>query len=661
MNQRNKAGRPIQPKQNPQQANVKRPATPPVYCPQPAPKCLQAKMSGSQPPAPKSRQTPQAPPPYRPQPVPRVLQPKKPCVQPPVKQPLPAPAAPPVYSPQPEPKVLQSKTAQARGGAMQPRHEAQQTQPRPGAPTHTQPPTPLESLRARLSTPANSKPVIKAATVQRSVIQALWLTDGTTGEWKPGKGDAKEGTYQHVGDHLFRRVTSVSNSNASSSSSSGPLGEDLYRWNPAEDQLQSIPITKLNRQVLEAGGFKQAVPFKRTPAKEKESTNLTLYGLQTNPTRYIKYKIKKAEAVLIDQDANTSTPVNLPVPFDRNSPFIEHNGEKFFRIAPTQTGLEETGTIFFYLKGQESNAEQTKSPRESRTRIAAGPSKEISDLITAENILVWEPIKTRSMSQKSVMNNVSAAEEAALLGMTSGKWQWLHLIAHSMGTLGNPQISRNLVAGTAACNGAMALLEKCIKEYVKATGQSLRVRVVAQLIRPTHVASAITYEVENSGVSGKATFYFDPLDPNKAAIQYADHYAAVLIDKLSKESQRPGTPKRKILVRALTGEQHCETPERLVPPSSPSTPFVSPISLTNLYKQPAPLTPPPTPLSNNPASSPTPNLPAPSSNAPSDSNQDLQRLTEGIATKRIAVYRGSKEHKTKVPKTKEPKTKEPPK
>jgi hypothetical protein len=642
VNQRNKAALPGQPKQNPHQANMKRPAAPPVYRPQPVPKCLQARMSGSQRPAANAQQTPQAPPPYRPNPTPRVLQAKKPNAQPSVNQPRPAPVAPPPYRPQPVPRVLQSKTAQTRGGAQQPKHEAQQPGRRPSAHMPGQPPTALESLRARLSgirpTPVSAKSMINAATVQRSVIQAHWAaTNGAMGTWIKGTGDAVDGDYQHVGDHLFRKII------ASSSSNSHTLGDELYKWNESNNGLQNVRLTKRITQQLQAGNFNQAIPFDPKVNTEKESTNLTLYGLQANPPKYIRYNIKNNDVVLVDQQKDTET--KLSGPFNPKAQFIEHDGQKYFRMDSSTTGLEKTRTLFFYLKEQVSNATQTKDANQSQTEIKAGSTKEMNDVITKSNIQVWEPMKTRSMSQNSVMNGVSAAQEAASLGMDSGDWHWCHLIAHSMGALGNPQVPGNLVAGTAACNGAMAFLEKAIKEYVKKTGYKVHVSVIAQLIPPTHVAKAIKYKVEIPLVHGDATFYFDPLNHNKAAIQHADLYAAVLIDSLSVGSHQLDTPDRANLIRGVTGKQHAETPERLESQPSPSSPILSPSSLSNLYNPTGYPTLPSTPLSNYPASSPNQNFPAPSPNTPSSSSQDFQPINDAVAKGHVVVNRGSKEHK----------------
>jgi guanyl-specific ribonuclease Sa len=102
------------------------PRTAPIASPPPAPKVLQARMSGNQGPrtGPQGSR-PAAPPPYRPQPTPKVLQ-KKEVFKPPAvgngsghnrATPPPSnprlPTAPPVYRPQPAPKILQPKSALA--------------------------------------------------------------------------------------------------------------------------------------------------------------------------------------------------------------------------------------------------------------------------------------------------------------------------------------------------------------------------------------------------------------------------------------------------------------------------------------------------------------------------------------------------------------------
>lgn len=122
-----------------------KPAAPPVYHPQPAPKVLQRKTADEQrKPAAHSNRAPAAPPVYRPQPTPKVLQRKAAAVPAPASSaPRHAPAAPPVYRPQPVPKVLQTKAAKGRPA---PPVQARQ---KPAPPRVYRPQAPLGALQAK--------------------------------------------------------------------------------------------------------------------------------------------------------------------------------------------------------------------------------------------------------------------------------------------------------------------------------------------------------------------------------------------------------------------------------------------------------------------------------------------------------------------------------
>jgi hypothetical protein len=132
----------------------KQPVAPPVYRPQPAPKCLQPKMAVSSPPAiNQSKRLPVAPAAYRPQPLPKVLQMKRPAGQPAQTSPLDRkPIAPGGNHAQPQPGVLQRKQQ-----SVPERSFSKQTESRPGAPALNRPQTAPNILQAKMSAarPAN--------------------------------------------------------------------------------------------------------------------------------------------------------------------------------------------------------------------------------------------------------------------------------------------------------------------------------------------------------------------------------------------------------------------------------------------------------------------------------------------------------------------------
>lgn len=67
-------------------------------------------------------------------------------------------------------------------------------------------------------------------------------------------------------------------------------------------------------------------------------------------------------------------------------------------------------------------------------------------------------------SQNKVMKNNSANDVAKMLGLPAVGWEWLHLIAFTLGgNEGKAQVPENLVLGTAAANTAMMCLERFVK------------------------------------------------------------------------------------------------------------------------------------------------------------------------------------------------------
>ncbi|MGW1145684.1 hypothetical protein ACWD6I_11615 [Streptomyces sp. NPDC002454] len=69
---------------------------------------------------------------------------------------------------------------------------------------------------------------------------------------------------------------------------------------------------------------------------------------------------------------------------------------------------------------------------------------------------------------------MSASDAAKASGETEGVWQWLHLIAFTMGGHGGkqPNAPENLVAGLAAANGHHLVLENLVKKMILQAGIS---------------------------------------------------------------------------------------------------------------------------------------------------------------------------------------------
>ncbi len=139
--------------------------------------------------------------------------------------------------------------------------------------------------------------------------------------------------------------------------------------------------------------------------------------------------------------------------------------------------------------------------------------------ITAQTINSWEGVK-RSRDQAQVMGT-SAGEVAGNAGYdkAGGRgWEWLHLIAHSMGgPIGTgPQHPENLVVGTSECNSQMIVVEEVLKDLVTRYDLRARLAVTASICDAVrHISDEIKYDfyfMEKSGRGlGVFTWTFDPL------------------------------------------------------------------------------------------------------------------------------------------------------
>lgn len=126
--------------------------------------------------------------------------------------------------------------------------------------------------------------------------------------------------------------------------------------------------------------------------------------------------------------------------------------------------------------------------------------------ITKDQVDSWSG-KKREIDQSVVMG-MSAGEAAANAGFDpkEGKgWEWLHLIAHSMGgvELKGPQISGNLVAGTSECNTQMIVVEEFLKDVVQKTSGKAKLSVMAKLLdEERHIGEFIQYDFVMYGKDG---------------------------------------------------------------------------------------------------------------------------------------------------------------
>ncbi|GGZ11482.1 eCIS core domain-containing protein [Streptomyces nitrosporeus] len=124
--------------------------------------------------------------------------------------------------------------------------------------------------------------------------------------------------------------------------------------------------------------------------------------------------------------------------------------------------------------------------------------------------------------QNGAMKGVSASEAAKASNMADGDWQWLHLIAFTMGGHDGtqPNAPENLAAGLAAANGHHLVLETLVKKMILQAGISeVKVTATARMLTGSyHVCSSIDYQLEwtQNGTSYSDVFKVNALNPNKS-------------------------------------------------------------------------------------------------------------------------------------------------
>jgi hypothetical protein len=129
-----------------------------------------------------------------------------------------------------------------------------------------------------------------------------------------------------------------------------------------------------------------------------------------------------------------------------------------------------------------------------------------SSLVDPDTLKAWHG-KERSKQQHEVMGASArqAAENAGFDPDEGEGWEWLHLIAHSMGGIDllGPQVPGNLVAGTSECNTQMIVVEEFLKDIVNRTGGKAKLHVfVAMFDAARHVGKSIHYDFNISDKLG---------------------------------------------------------------------------------------------------------------------------------------------------------------
>nr|WP_199039602.1 hypothetical protein [Dyella sp. ASV24] len=164
--------------------------------------------------------------------------------------------------------------------------------------------------------------------------------------------------------------------------------------------------------------------------------------------------------------------------------------------------------------------------------------------------------------QKKVMKNNSANEMAKLLGLAPVGFEWLHLIAFSLGGhQGQAQIPENLVLGTESANTAMMLIEGFVKDQLRTSARYKSVTICVSRTCPVRscgwFVTNIRYMIKFDAGKGMSKKYvleqFNPLQtiaPPFAIKEMAEKVRGFRSAKapvpVSDTMRKPGTRPRRL-------------------------------------------------------------------------------------------------------------------
>lgn len=147
-----------------------------------------------------------------------------------------------------------------------------------------------------------------------------------------------------------------------------------------------------------------------------------------------------------------------------------------------------------------------------------------------------KPTQIQVMGE-SARDHVQALVDQELLTVPDDvnvQWHWCHLVAFTMLPSKRAQAQRNLVVGTAACNGHMANIEAAVKLFIYETKRTVSLEITATHLADSHLASRIRYQVYEQKSQMLFREYFDVLTAVKS--DYADFEK--VYEKLMSEYQQ---------------------------------------------------------------------------------------------------------------------------
>lgn len=243
--------------------------------------------------------------------------------------------------------------------------------------------------------------------------------------------------------------------------------------------------------------------------------NPTLFGLKTNSSIRIRYNVEQ-DAVVETVGLDHANQDDIEISELKGFNLPQHISVAGVPYYPSKYEFS-TGDIWYHARRPPAFQIQVKGVGMLDER-----AKVMNARITPEMLNEFDKptkIRPRSPNQRQVMGE-SAAEHAQMLiekgtlvvpPDSPAQWHWCHLVAFTMLPTHRAQARRNLIVGTAACNGHMANIEAAVKMFIYETHRAVSLEVTATIIADTHLGRRIRYQI----VEPKSNFlyreYFDAL------------------------------------------------------------------------------------------------------------------------------------------------------
>lgn len=355
--------------------------------------------------------------------------------------------------------------------------------------------------------------------------------------WK--RTDQKDIFYVNVGKLHTNTINQVSNKKVQGAYTWYVAQQDLnYQSKPKFLDLYSackeyekitLNLEKLSGYNKWYEDFLKIAQLSMNEAMPKDSNNP--YGRYYNYPD-IQYSFQPYNEVFLKNFQYLEKDIN-----DKNQYSIYH-GFSIKKIEkPTFIGLGYCGTINQQINSMQfenikNNYEKIHQTYFNKNYEISSNYKTIFTTISGTTISIMDK-KKRNPSQETLMNKNSANDIAEELGLDieNYKYEWLHLVAFSMGlssdgsTVDTPQKIENLVLGTEAANTAMLMYETALKNIVLSRKKNIQIEVRANKclelqtgIYTSWIAQEIIYEAKiNNKTLLSITFNpFQAVDPCKA-------------------------------------------------------------------------------------------------------------------------------------------------